>query len=180
MWGVWGGGGKVVARGGGEERDRGRWLEMMEGEQVSVWNSVPALMEMLVEYVEGQGKGRRLPESLRLVMVSGGWIGGKLPERIQGMAKEGGGVVSVGGGTGASIWSILYRMGKVEEEWSSMPYGRAMENQSWEVLDEEMEGRPVWVPGQLYIGGMGLAKGYWRDEEKTKGSFIEHGRSRER
>ena len=39
---------------------------------------------------------------------------------------------------------------------------------------------PVWVPGQLYIGGMGLATGYWRDEEKTISSFITHPVTKER
>jgi acyl carrier protein len=36
------------------------------------------------------------------------------------------------------------------------------------------------VPGQLYIGGIGLAKGYWRDDQKTAGSFITHPRTGER
>ncbi len=35
-----------------------------------------------------------------------------------------------------------------------------------------MEPSSVWVPGQLYIGGIGVAKGYWRDEEKTRVAFI--------
>ncbi|MGF1541804.1 MAG: phosphopantetheine-binding protein, partial [Pleurocapsa sp.] len=32
----------------------------------------------------------------------------------------------------------------------------------------------VWVTGQLYIGGVGLAKGYWGDQQKTNASFIIH------
>jgi SagB-type dehydrogenase family enzyme len=35
-----------------------------------------------------------------------------------------------------------------------------------------MEPCPTWVAGQLYIGGEGLALGYWRDEEKTRAQFI--------
>ncbi|NEO96276.1 MAG: non-ribosomal peptide synthetase, partial [Moorea sp. SIO3G5] len=42
------------------------------------------------------------------------------------------------------------------------------------VLNELMEPRPIWVPGQLYIGGVGLALGYWKNEQKTKASFITH------
>src|SRR6185295_19099816 len=40
--------------------------------------------------------------------------------------------------------------------------------------NEKLEPCPVWVIGHLYIGGVGLAKGYWRDEEKTQASFINH------
>jgi len=43
-----------------------------------------------------------------------------------------------------------------------------------------MEDCPDWVPGRLYIGGIGLAQGYWRDEEKTRNSFIIHLRTGER
>jgi len=38
----------------------------------------------------------------------------------------------------------------------------------------------VWVPGQLYIGGTGLARGYWRDPEKTAKAFISHPRTGKR
>jgi acyl carrier protein len=38
----------------------------------------------------------------------------------------------------------------------------------------------VWCPGQLFIGGVGLANGYWRDEEKTQACFINHPRTGER
>ncbi|HTQ80156.1 MAG TPA: methyltransferase, partial [Thermoanaerobaculia bacterium] len=83
-------------------------------------------------------------------------------------------VVSLGGATEASIWSILYPIGEVRPEWRSIPYGRPMKNQSFHVLDRELLPRPVWVPGQLFIGGVGVAAGYWADAERTAASFIDH------
>jgi acyl carrier protein len=55
-----------------------------------------------------------------------------------------------------------------------------MVNQRFYVLGETLEPCPVWVPGDLYIGGVGLALGYWRDEALTSGSFIENPWTQER
>jgi pyochelin synthetase len=144
---------------------------------VTVWNSVPALMKLLVEYVTDRSK--LLPSSLRLVLMSGDWIPVSLPSQINALA-EGAQVISLGGATEASIWSILYQIEAVDPAWTSIPYGRPMTNQSFHVLDEALEPCPVGVTGQLYIGGIGLAKGYWRDEDKTRASFIVHPRTGER
>lgn len=59
-------------------------------------------------------------------------------------------------------------------DWISIPYGKAMLNQTFHVLNADLLPCPTWVPGELYIGGIGLAKGYWRDDEKTAASFITH------
>jgi pimeloyl-ACP methyl ester carboxylesterase len=81
-------------------------------------------------------------------------------------------VVSLGGATEASIWSILFPVGKVDPNWKSIPYGKAMLNQSFHVMNPVFAPCPTWVPGQLYIGGAGLAKGYLHDEQKTSASFV--------
>ena len=54
------------------------------------------------------------------------------------------------------------------------PYGRAMDNQSFFVLDAALNPCPVGVVGDLYIGGIGLAREYWRDTQKTNASFLVH------
>ena len=153
------------------------WSRLLIEHGVTVWNSVPALMELLVDYAGGRPEA--VAESLRLVMMSGDWIPVSLPDRLRQLRPE---VeqISMGGATEASIWSILYPIAEVGEDWTSIPYGRAMRNQSFHVLDHRLEPRPVWVPGELYIGGIGLAQGYWRDEEKTNDRFIVHPRTGER
>ncbi len=49
-----------------------------------------------------------------------------------------------------------------------------MANQSFYVLDDSLQACPLLVPGYLYIGGVGLARGYWGDQKKTDASFIVH------
>ncbi|MET0647781.1 MAG: nitroreductase family protein, partial [Pyrinomonadaceae bacterium] len=111
--------------------------------------------------------------------LSGDWIPVTLPERVRALSPQAR-VVSLGGATEASIWSILYEIEEVEAGWRSIPYGRPMVNQQFHVLNEALEPCPVWVTGQLHIGGVGLAKGYWKDEEKSGRSFIRHPVSGER
>ena len=65
-------------------------------------------------------------------------------------------------------------------DWISIPYGKPMVNQTFHVLNSDLTPCPDWVPGELYIGGIGVAVGYWRDEEKTNASFITHPRTGER
>ena len=55
----------------------------------------------------------------------------------------------------------------MDPAWTTIPYGYPLVNQTWEVRDRNGDPCPVWVPGELYIGGIGLAQGYWRDPERT-------------
>ncbi|MGD2116438.1 MAG: AMP-binding protein, partial [Acidobacteriota bacterium] len=110
---------------------------------------------------------------LRLVLLSGDWIPVDLPGRIRRFAPDAE-IVSLGGATEGSIWSILHPIGEEDASRTSIPYGRPMADQTFHVFDDRLEERPAWVPGDLYIGGRGVASGYWRDEERTRAAFLEH------
>jgi amino acid adenylation domain-containing protein len=171
VFGMLAAGATIVIPEASASRDPARWAELTQREAVTLWNSVPALMEMFVEYVSGRTE--KLPSSLRVILLSGDWIPLTLPNQIKALADEIQ-LISLGGATEASIWSILYPIENVDPSWKSIPYGRPMINQSFHVLNDLLEPCPVWVSGQLYIGGIGLAKGYWRDLEKTAAKFIIH------
>jgi len=151
--------------------DPAHWRDLIERHQVSLWNSVPALLGMLLEYVEGE-RGT-LPASLRVAMLSGDWIPLTLPQRLWAL-QPAAQLFSLGGATEASIWSICYPVQHVDPAWRSIPYGKALDHQRFYVLDEALQVRPTWVAGQLYIGGIGLAQGYWRDETLSSASFFPH------
>jgi amino acid adenylation domain-containing protein len=180
LFGVLGAGGRVVMPDPELSRDPAHWHELVVREGVTVWNSVPALVELYVEHLERHGEP--WPGHLRLVMMSGDWIPVGLPGRIRALGAGGAGaeLISMGGATEASIWSILFPIGEVDPAWKSIPYGRPMTNQTFEVLDERLDPCPDWVPGHLYIGGTGLARGYWKDETRTRASFVTHPRTGER
>ncbi|MFI7615818.1 amino acid adenylation domain-containing protein [Nonomuraea terrae] len=172
FFGMMGAGAALVLPDLARQRDPGHWLDLMERHRVTVWNTAPALMEMLVEYAEiDQDRARGALASLRLVLLSGDWIPVTLPDRIRAMAPEAQ-VISLGGATEASIWSICYPIGEVSPSWTSIPYGRALPGQSFLILDGQGRPCPVGRPGELHIGGDGLARGYIGDEPQTTTRFV--------
>lgn len=177
IFGTLAAGGTIVIPKTSTANDPAHWVELITEEKVTIWNSVPALMEMFVEYAANRPEV--LPCFLRLVLLSGDWIPVTLPDQIKGLV-EGIQVISLGGATEASIWSILYPIETVAPAWKSIPYGKPMVNHRFYVLNEALEPCPEWVSGMIYIAGDGLAKGYWRDEEKTRSSFFDHPRTGER
>ncbi|MDP9794188.1 amino acid adenylation domain-containing protein [Catenuloplanes nepalensis] len=156
-----------------EDKDPAAWARIVTGRRITVWNSVPALMELLVEHAEREGTDLT---SLRLVMMSGDWIPPSLPGRIRALAPDAE-IISLGGATEGSIWSIFHPIGEVDPAWPSIPYGRPLANQQFHILDRGMCDVPVGVPGDLYIGGDGVAAGYWRDPERTAAAFVTHPRT---
>lgn len=171
IFGVLGAGATLVIPDAAHVKDPTHWLKWIEKESITLWNSVPQHMQMLMESVVGITDP--LPDSLRLVMLSGDWIPLDLPGKIFASFPKAR-VISLGGATEASIWSILYPIGHIDPQWKSIPYGRPMDNQQFYVLNKHMQPCPDWVTGDLYIGGIGLAKGYRLDEEKTRQSFVTH------
>lgn len=150
--------------------DPKHWLELIERHEPTVWNSVPALMELLLES-HGQNDSRVLA-SFRLAMFSGDWISlGMIKKLLDASPKTT--LVSLGGATEVSIWSCYHIIDKVLDGWSSIPYGRPLSRQSLHVLDEKLRPCPDLVAGDLYIGGDGLALCYLNSEEKTAASFIQ-------
>ncbi|MCP2248081.1 non-ribosomal peptide synthetase [Lentzea aerocolonigenes] len=167
VFGVLGVGGALVLPEPEAARDPGRWRELVVEHGVTVWNSVPALAQMFCAHAEGEQD----VVGLKVVMLSGDWIPVDLPERLHAVA-PGVSVLSLGGATEAAVWSIFFPVEDVDPAWVSIPYGKPLRNQKFAVVNERGERSPVWVTGELLIGGDGVATGYWRDEERTARSFV--------
>jgi amino acid adenylation domain-containing protein len=77
------------------------------------------------------------------------------------------------GPTEATIASSYYTVPKCpENDKVAIPIGRGCEGEELVVLDEELRPVSPGEVGDLYIRGVGLSPGYWRDPEKTRASFL--------
>jgi pyochelin synthetase len=151
--------------------DPSHWVDLIVRHRVTIWNSVPAQLQMMHDYLTAAPAINL--GTLWLAMLSGDWIPVPLPDAVRGRI-PGLKMVSLGGATEASIWSVLYPIGDVAPDWHSIPYGRPMRNQTLHVLDGALRPRPDWVAGELYIGGTGVAEGYLNDPERTAERFVRH------
>lgn len=162
-------GGALVVPSERDARSPARWLDLMAEHRVTTWNSVPALMRMLTDHLDGSAHPGLA--ALRLVWLSGDWIPVDLPGRIRAVAPRAR-IVASGGPTETAIWCVAHDVTEADADRAAIPYGTPMRNHTIEILDDRMRPCPVWVTGEMYIGGRGLAEGYWRDPGRTSEAFV--------
>ncbi len=167
-FGALGAGATVVVASSERMRDPQALADAIVSERITIWDSAPAALQRLTPFFpETAGDDR-----LRLVMLSGDWIPLTLPDAVR-AAFPRAEVKSLGGATEAAIWSNYYAVGTLDPRWTSVPYGRPIQNARYHVLDRRLRPTPLGVPGDLYIGGACLAEGYLERPELTAERFIE-------
>jgi pyochelin synthetase len=171
IFGPLGVGGCIVLPDHDRGSDPSHWAALLDKHAVTLWNSVPAQLQMLSDCLAASPHNDR--STLRVAMLSGDWIPVSLPNQIRHLIPSVE-LVSLGGATEAAIWSIFFPIGKVPADWRSIPYGKPLTNQTFQVLDAALRPCPEWVTGELHIGGAGLARGYLADDAKTAERFIRH------
>ena len=80
-------------------------------------------------------------------------------------------VWNVYGPTETTVFSTAHRVRSIQ---SSVLIGRPIDNTSIYILDDALKPVQIGMPGNLYIGGMGLAKGYLHQSQLTSERFIQH------
>jgi amino acid adenylation domain-containing protein len=171
-------GAAVVCPEPAQERLPSRWAERIAGREVTVCSSPPALLDRLAAHLEAGGAGPA-PRSLRLALLGGDPVPLGLPGRLAALF-PGVEVANSGGFPEASVVSALGAVTPLADFRARFPWGRPLAGQRLHVLDDELRPRPTWVAGDLYLGGAGLARGYWRDEAATGAAFLVHPRTGER
>jgi amino acid adenylation domain-containing protein len=141
--------------------------ELIERERITVCHFVPSMMGLFLQQPE-------LPpcRSLRHVFASGEALSYAVTELFR-ERLPGARLHNLYGPTEASVdvswWPCL-----PDPQRQLVPIGRPTANTRLLVLDERLEPVPVGVPGELYLGGVQLARGYLKRPELTAERFIQH------
>lgn len=168
VFGLLAAGGTIVIPTPREMGSPSDWCRLVDEAGVTLWNSVPALFQLAADAALSCCTTM---VSLRNVMLSGDWIPLPLPEQGR-LVAPGARLFSLGGATEVSIWSVIHEVGTQNPDWQSVPYGRPLSNQRAYVLDEQSKVCPIWKTGELYLGGIGVARGYLGDELRTQERFL--------
>ena len=152
-----------------EEKNPKHWLEVINKYHVTIWNSAPAFMEMMLEVMYHES-GISI-KNLRLAIMGGDVMRKMIPQCLW---KENPQmvVVNVGGPTETTLWNIHHIVTKEDLYRKRIPYGRPMANTKYFILNEAMQICPIYAEGIMYVEGAGVTKGYLKDPEKSAQKYM--------
>jgi amino acid adenylation domain-containing protein len=170
IFGILSVGGTLIIAHHEEVRDYKALKHLLLEEKITFWDTVPTTLDYLVSELE-RYEPDFVQNDLRVAFLSGDWIPVNLPARTKALFPNVA-FTSLGGATEGTVWSNYFPVEAVGEDWTSIPYGKPIANNFFYILDANRTPLPQGVTGELYIGGVGVARGYMNDEVKTKAAFV--------
>ncbi|MFX0576171.1 non-ribosomal peptide synthase/polyketide synthase [Nocardia nepalensis] len=166
FWSVLTTGGRLVVTAPGTERDPDRLRALIERHAVTVLHAVPSLVGMLLAVSDAP-----LPESLRQVLAIGEALPAATAIEFRRRAEQTGArLFNLYGPTEAAVSITAFEV--VDDRSHVVPIGTPAWNSRVYVLDARLRPVPVGVPGELYLAGAQLARGYQRRPGLTADRFV--------
>ncbi len=141
--------------------DPARLMALMAEAKGTVMQATPTTWCMLLEAGWGNAAGLT-------ILCGGEALPSELAARLLG---TGASVWNVYGPTETTIWSTIHRVDAADDP---VPIGRSIANTRVYVLDRHLRPVPIGVPGELWIAGDGLARGYGNRPQLTAERFVMH------
>ena len=145
---------------------------VLKSEKITVVELVPALFKVLLEYASQLSiQERELPD-LQWMMLSGesisvNWLGRwfEIYPQIK--------IANAYGPTEAADDITQFVIDRpLPDNQRTVPIGQPLANLNLYILDKEMQLLPIGAPGEICVSGIGVGDGYWKNEPKTKSSFV--------
>ena len=153
----------VVARPDGH-KDPSHLIEVIQERGITTMHFVPSMLRIFLE-----AEGVERCTSLKRVICSGEALPFELQQRF--FERLGAELHNLYGPTEAAV-DVSYWQCRPDATTTVVPIGKPVWNTQLYVLDDHLQPVPVGVPGELHIGGVQLARGYWNQPELTAQKFI--------
>ena len=152
-------------------KDPRRLLERVAADGISVLQLVPSVLRLVLEDAEARGSARPALPSLRWLVPTGEALTPELCRRWLALHPR----IPLLNAYGCSECSDDVAHHAVtsppSEHPANLPIGRPVANLRLYVLDAQRQPVPVGVAGELYVGGVGVGRGYHQDAQRTTASF---------
>jgi amino acid adenylation domain-containing protein len=140
--------------------------EILRRHEVTVINLPTAYWQTLAE--------RRLSgNGLRLAVVGGEKLDSGAVRKWR-QANPAVRLINTYGPTETTVISTLFEIGDATDLSRPIPIGTPIANTRVYILDRDLKPVPIGMPGELYIAGAGLARGYWGNPDLTRERFLEN------
>jgi len=181
VWEIWGAllkGGRLVIVPYLVSRSPQSFYQLLIKEQVTVLNQTPSAFTQLIRVDDEQAQATRQQMALRYVIFGGEaldfaalytWQKHHSLDKPQ--------LINMYGITETTVHVTCHPVREQDLLGRASIIGRPIPDLALFVLDEAMNQVPVGVPGELYVGGAGLAQGYLDRPELTRERFIPYPRS---
>ncbi|MBF2066298.1 MAG: amino acid adenylation domain-containing protein [Calothrix sp. C42_A2020_038] len=159
-------GAKLVMAEPGGHRDSSYLVKTILNEGVTTLHFVPSMLQVFLET-----KGIEACRSIKRVICSGEALPLELQTRF--FAKLNCELHNLYGPTEAAI-DVTHWQCQPDTSLSTVPIGRPIANTQIYILDRNLQPVPTGVVGELYIGGVGVARGYWNRPDLSAEKFIQN------
>ena len=162
-------GGSLVVVDEEHRRDPDSWARLIEQHGVTVLHFMPGWLDMLSE-VDGD------LSTVRVVPTGGDWV---RPELVRTLRNRAPGMrfAGLGGATETATHNTICEvtdLTAIPADWTSVPLGVPLPNNACRVVGADGQDCPDWVPGELWVTGRGVARGYCARPDLTAERFVEH------
>ena len=176
-------GATLVVAESGVELDRRRMLELIRRHKISVLQMPPSVLQRVLDGPDL----REYRGQVRMVICGGEVMATALPQKVHDALWTSDGESAETESNRSRPFEVpvhnLYGptetacdattcLGKCGESRPRTPIGRPIANTQAYVLNAAQQRVPMGVPGELYLGGRGVARGYLHDDELTQSRFV--------
>jgi len=147
-------------------RDLDELIQLVRRERITLIDVFPSMLAALLDHPEFP-----LCTTLRQIICGGERLTADLLDRCHKLLQVE--ILNLYGPTESTITATCHRCER-QTTSANPPIGRPILNTEVYVLDSRLQPTPIGLPGELYIGGLGLARGYLRDVNHANARFVPH------
>lgn len=133
---------------------------------VTHFQSTPSLARMLTT----DSRSLAALGSVKKLLLGGEALPASLIDAIKPVATCD--IFNMYGPTETTVWSTVYSLSATFEFGATVPIGRPLSNTRAYILDSQLKPVPSGEPGELFLGGEGVTRGYWKRPELTAERFL--------